>query len=473
MTLSRHAIRLVLAGLLVILGLWLLSQLTVATWLAQEADRREQDWSRGISPWRWDFADPASVVRSGSHGLTETDTTTDGLDLYIPADGVASLSLALHDDWLDPAALNRVRVELDSEMALDLMLISLQPTTTWLQQTLPAGHHAVELPLDPELVSPPIHSLLLRIESSPGARVQLQQLAWLGPACTTSESCKHRRTAAPHFITPEPLLAWRDQERARQPAVAVEAGGGFGTAGRWLARHLPPLSGPGLLMLALPPLGLLVFALARRLGIIRSRLHPRQTILPLVLGLGPAWVLLLAGWPERDTPVSIGLLLILGPLALACLPVPETPRWHWFGDRRAWSTALIFTLLAMAVTWPLHGLPRSTDTVPGLWPYPAWALVQQWLLLVVIMPRLRRRLPDIRSAALAGGLVFALLHAPNFGLMLFTFAGGTAWAWLGQRHRALLPLACSHAALGLWLLYVAPPLLLRSAEIGGRYLMLP
>ena len=57
--------------------------------------------------------------------------------------------------------------------------------------------------------------------------------------------------------------------------------------------------------------------------------------------------------------------------------------------------------------------------------------------------------------------------------MAFTCAGGTAWAWLGWRHRVLLPLAASHAALGLWLTQIAPTWLLRSAEIGGRFLMAP
>ena len=90
-----------------------------------------------------------------------------------------------------------------------------------------------------------------------------------------------------------------------------------------------------------------------------------------------------------------------------------------------------------------------------------------------IAPRMRLLLPDTRAAALACGLLFALMHAPNFALMLFTLAGGSIWAWLGQRHRALLPLAASHAVLGVWLMHVAPSWLLRSAEVGGRFLMPP
>jgi membrane protease YdiL (CAAX protease family) len=74
---------------------------------------------------------------------------------------------------------------------------------------------------------------------------------------------------------------------------------------------------------------------------------------------------------------------------------------------------------------------------------------------------------------LAAGTVFALLHMPNFSLMLATLFAGSVWAWQGYRHRALLPLIATHALLG-WLLVLATPAwLLRSAEIGGRFLMPP
>ena len=80
---------------------------------------------------------------------------------------------------------------------------------------------------------------------------------------------------------------------------------------------------------------------------------------------------------------------------------------------------------------------------------------------------------NVLEAALAAGAGFGLLHLPNLSLMRATFVGGTAWAWLGQKHRALLPLAASHVVLGLAWLWLAPTWLLRSAEIGGRFLMPP
>src|SRR5690606_30074098 len=61
--------RLALTAAFAVAGLWALSQLTIATWLASEARQHEANWAQGISPWRWDFSDPASVVRGGSHGI--------------------------------------------------------------------------------------------------------------------------------------------------------------------------------------------------------------------------------------------------------------------------------------------------------------------------------------------------------------------------------------------------------------------
>lgn len=470
---SLRAARLCLVAVLALAGFWLLSQLTVATWLAQVAEQREQDWARGISPWHWDFSDPASVVRSGSEGLAAASVSRDGLSVTVPASGAINLSLALADDWADRSALDRLQLELDSDAALQLMLLSLQPQRAWLLQPLPGGSHSLEAPLAAGPIAP-TPALLLRIEAAAGTDVSLRRTALLGPACGSTMDCAKWRTKAPPAPTPERLLAWRDAQRALAPAVATEAGGYFGRMASRLARQLPNDATALWIVLALGPLGLLLDAVRQRL-LRRPRPGPsaRRAGLELVLALGPAVLLLLAGWPARHTPWGIALLMAAGPLALLLAPLPQSRQWRWVGSRAAWRAALAFTLVAALLSWPLGLVPRPAAPPPTIWPYPAWALVQQWLLLAAIVPRLRQIWPSTSAAAVAGGVIFALLHAPNFGLMVFTFIGGTAWAWLGQKHRALLPLAASHTALGLWLLHLAPPLLLRSAEIGGRYLMMP
>lgn len=107
------------------------------------------------------------------------------------------------------------------------------------------------------------------------------------------------------------------------------------------------------------------------------------------------------------------------------------------------------------------------------WQYPLWALLQQWILMHGIAPRTQNASGSAWLGALLAGALFGLLHAPNFALMIATFAAGTVWAALGYRHRALLPLVAVHVFTGLALLWAAPTWLLRSAEIGGRYLMAP
>ena len=87
---------------------------------------------------------------------------------------------------------------------------------------------------------------------------------------------------------------------------------------------------------------------------------------------------------------------------------------------------------------------------------------------------LRQRTQNTVLAASAVALMLvgmAPLHLPNFALMVFTFAAGSAWARSGLRHGALLPLALSHWLLGTLVVLSAPAWLLRSAEIGARFLL--
>ncbi len=467
---------------LVLAGFWFVSQLTVATWLAREAGQRQADWSQGLSPWRWDFRDPSSVVRHGSHGLDAATLTPDGLDITLPDDGVASLSLNLRGAQVDAGAVRRVHIEANGDAPLRMMLLAGADgaISTWIDVAHAPGWRAQDADL-PALDAlrpgalPPLQALHLRIESAPGARLRLHRLELRALPCT-APACPGHRLAAPPFATPERLLAHRDRALAQWPALAIEAGGWFGAAGRGLAGLVQPLPAlwrglPGAAAL------LILFALARRRA--ARRMQPEAFFHPcieLALALGLPLALLLAGWPARETPAAVTLAFAGSLLALALFPIREPVRWRWLGDRHAWAAALIFTALAVLMTAPLGAIDGGTATARDpsrILRYPLWALLQQGLLLAAIAPRLRQLVPDERLAALACGTVFGLLHAPNLALMIFTLIGGTAWAWLGWRHRALLPLAASHAVLGLWLTHIAPTWLLRSAEIGARYLMAP
>ena len=470
-------LRLLLAALAAVLGFWLISQLTVATWLAGDALQREADWEQGVSPWQWDFSRASSIVQPGSHGIGTAHRSGAGLSLRLPDDGVASLLLALDGGHVALDAVQHARIELDASAPVRLLLLPAWPGQhlSWMQTEVAAGIHRLDLPLTtlPTTTSP---ALQLRIESTPGATVQLRQLTLLAAACETSLPCPiPRREQAATFATPEQLLAFRDVSSRQAPAVAIEAGGAFGQIGRWFAARLHGASDPLLRLLAPSLLAVVLIALLRHLRRRTRNASAKQAALELAIPLGGAFVLLLAGWPARDTPMQAGVTLLLCLAALALLP-PPSRNWHWHGDASAWKSALTFTALAALVIAPLAWLERDATAIRDalhFLRYPLWSLVQQWLLIAAIAPRVRVLLPGLPAASFACGLLFALMHAPNFALMTATFVGGSAWAWLGYRHRALLPLAASHAVLGLWLVHVAPTWILRSAEIGGRYLMPP
>lgn len=468
-------LRLALAAIAAVLAFWAISQLTVAAWLAREATQRESDWSHGMSSWRWDFSRVGSIVTAGSHGIASARWHGGGLELALPEDGVANLSLALNDGHIALDAVDQARIDLTTDAPARLLLLPYLPDRhlAWAEADVLIGSQRLDLPLAalPEATTP---ALQLRIQSTPRATVRLHDLALTTAPCDASTPCPARREHAPVFATPEGLLAFHDAKARQTPAVAIEAGGFLGHAGRWLAATLHGVSDMLPRLVGLGLLALVVIALARRL-LRRTDTSRHRAALELAIPLGGAFLLMLSGWPAHDTPMQAGIALMLCLAALALLPPPSRD-WRWQGDAAAWKSALVFTALAAFATAPLALLehePTPPRDALHLLRYPLWALVQQWLLIAAIAPRVRLLLPDTRAAALACGVLFALMHAPNFALMLFTLMGGTFWAWLGQRHRALLPLAASHAALGLWLVHLAPPWLLRSAEIGGRYLMPP
>lgn len=468
-------LRLALAAVAAALVFWTISQLTVATWLAHEASRRENDWAQGMSPWQWDFSHVGSIISASSHGLDSMQRQGNSLSFTLPDDGVASLSLALHGNPIDLASVELARIQLTASAPFSLILVPALPgqPIEWARITGASGVQTLDLALD-SLPAPTIRALQLRIESRPGSRVELRHLALLAPLCANTSPCRDYRRIAPAFNTPESLLAYRDAATLDTPAVAIEAGGAFGTAAQWLAPRLRGTSDTILRAVALGLLPLVLFALACRL-LRRTSTSRRRAALELLVPLGGALILLLTGWPARNTPAQAGMALMMCLATLALLP-PPSRHWCWRGSGAAWKSALVFTALAALLTAPLAWLasePRPQHDTFDMLRYPLWALVQQWLLIAAIAPRIRLLLPDTRVAALACGTLFALMHAPNFALMLFTLVAGSAWAWLGQRHRALLPLAVSHAMLGVWVMQVAPSWLLRSAEVGGRFLMPP
>lgn len=84
--------------------------------------------------------------------------------------------------------------------------------------------------------------------------------------------------------------------------------------------------------------------------------------------------------------------------------------------------------------------------------YAPWAVLQQFVFQFYLLGRLLALLPPGWAIALSS-VAFASVHYPRTPIMAVTLLAGAVWAVLYRRHRALLPLAISHALLGAALHY--------------------
>ena len=90
--------------------------------------------------------------------------------------------------------------------------------------------------------------------------------------------------------------------------------------------------------------------------------------------------------------------------------------------------------------------------------YCGWGLFQQYLLNGYFVNRFRAFMPNRAggSVSTAAALLFSLAHAPNWFLMVVTFAGGYLCARIYLRHRNLYSLGMAHGVVG-FLIYLAVP----------------
>ncbi|MER3427572.1 MAG: hypothetical protein C4334_05640 [Pyrinomonas sp.] len=103
-----------------------------------------------------------------------------------------------------------------------------------------------------------------------------------------------------------------------------------------------------------------------------------------------------------------------------------------------------------------------------LWGF-AWGLLQQYALQGFIHRRLRILLGRGPKAYLSVALIFALLHAPNLGLMAATFLGGLIWASVYDRVPNLLALGLSHSTMSWLLIRTLPDSLIVGLRVGYKY----
>lgn len=126
--------------------------------------------------------------------------------------------------------------------------------------------------------------------------------------------------------------------------------------------------------------------------------------------------------------------------------VPKSAPRYVIGDRRAWLlvSPIIVVSLVVLVAFPFEGF-ESYSAPRSLGRYFLWALVQQFVVAVLILGRLKVVFGRVAIVLSAG--IFGLFHFPNFALMVATFALGMVLLHIYDRHQNLLAIATAHAFL--------------------------
>lgn len=188
--------------------------------------------------------------------------------------------------------------------------------------------------------------------------------------------------------------------------------------------------------------------------------------------LGPLWLIAGLHWGLR--PTALGSLAFVGGLVYALLIERRhlSCLWHWPLQRGGW----LWPLIALPVTLLLilsAGHPFYALKPVHMFTYAAWAWLQQWLMLRVLLPRFEQILGG-RSlwAIMPTALVFALLHTPNGVLMQLCFIGELWWAWCFLQSRSVLPVTLAHASCALLIeSALTGGALLRSLEVSARFFL--
>jgi membrane protease YdiL (CAAX protease family) len=426
-------------------------------------------YAAGDTPFRWEFAQPHAVV-GPPLGLVVHGIDADGLHLSL-IESLGDVGLRLSGRRIDPQALPHLELRYRSERPLRLRLASapdLRPALDHGKDVdLPSGLHTRTLPLRELLPADeraPLAQLRLWLQGTPGQLIQLHTLRLLPAACAGA-ACLPARVELPLGLTGARALAARDAVRAQQPQALIGM-----RAPEPLVAASSALQALGVLPMAL--FGALLLAAGAGIGALRD--GPARSTLALLLGAGLPIALLGLGLPRF--PDQTGDALLLGALALALwLARPQRSRLNRTTAATAWRQALGFTalgLLGLVLAAVLSEGPLRWPAPDRLLRYAAFAVLQQLWLARFALPHLQR-LGTGRFAVPAAALLFAGLHLPNLELMVLTALAGFGWAVLAQRHGRLWPQVVSHVVLGLAAVTLLPPELLRSAEVGGRFVLAP
>jgi membrane protease YdiL (CAAX protease family) len=112
--------------------------------------------------------------------------------------------------------------------------------------------------------------------------------------------------------------------------------------------------------------------------------------------------------------------------------------------------------------------PRFLGMLAGV---PAWAFLQQYMLLAFAHERFRIALGGGWPSVLASAGMFALLHLPNPALTVACAAAGLVWAWQYERGPNLFANVATHTLGSAVLANALPPSVLKSMVVGYNYFL--
>jgi membrane protease YdiL (CAAX protease family) len=186
----------------------------------------------------------------------------------------------------------------------------------------------------------------------------------------------------------------------------------------------------------------------------------RSRVIVELGGLAVGAALFLVVVPQR--PIFLDLALALLALGLVAATARDTRERVWgtpsrpFAEGARHSTRHL--LIGTAAVVPLFAAWRVvsggqlvTPTFFGaLIIFVPWAYLQQALFQFYLLGRVQALLGGAPSLVVAAvnGVLFGVLHLPDWDLTVVTIVAGSVWSWYYLRDRYLPPIAVSHAVLG-------------------------
>ncbi len=130
------------------------------------------------------------------------------------------------------------------------------------------------------------------------------------------------------------------------------------------------------------------------------------------------------------------------------------------------AAAVAIAVISITLALPEVSLQR---VVLNFVHYIGWGFAQQYALQGFVLVRLIDAGLD-RRAPVGAAAVFALIHAPNPGLMVMVFLGGWLWSTLFRREPNLVVLAVSHAFLAVVAEAMLPTIVTGGYRLGPHYM---